>query len=104
MTQSAVEQAPPKRRARWADKSEVGRKTAFPAVTPVLRCVGRKGGYSVVVAFPDETYSLIDAKIGEVELKRRPLGKDECLFEYKGPGEIRASHWVSFGPETAGRW
>ncbi len=93
-----------KRKARWAQKEEVGRPTAFPAVTPVLRCVSRKGAYSVVVAFPDETYSLIDARIGEVELRKRTLERDEGLFEYKGPGEIRAAHWVSFGPETAGRW
>lgn len=93
-----------RRRARWAERDQVGRPSAYPVSSPVLRCVNRKGGYSVVVAWPDETYSLIDAIIGEVEQKRRALEGDERLFEYTGPGEIRANHWVSFGEGNAARW
>jgi hypothetical protein len=101
---TTVVQTQTKRKAKWAERHEVGKPTAFPATAPTLRCVARKGAYAVAVAWPDETYSLIDALIGEVEQKRRPLGDTERLFEYLGPGEIRAEHWVSFGPMQAGRW
>lgn len=94
----------PRRKAKWAEPHEVGKPTTWPVSTPVLRCVNRKGAYAVVVAWEDETYSLIDAAIGEIELKRRKLAEDERLFEYLGPGVIQATHWVSFGPMQSGRW